>query len=49
LFRLSGSFLATIPQYLPSFQYLEVVSCDKIKKSLLKDFAEQNPLIKVRH
>jgi hypothetical protein len=46
--RLRGSFLPRIPKYLPSFQYLEVVSCDRIKKSLLKDFAKQNPLIKVR-
>jgi hypothetical protein len=45
--RLCGRFLARIPKYLPGFQYLYVVSCDKIKKSLLRDFAKQNPLVKV--
>ena len=44
---LSGSFLAEIPKYLPSFQYLTVIRCDSIEQSLLRDFAKQNPRIKV--
>jgi hypothetical protein len=45
--RLCGRFLERIPKYLPSFQCLEVIRCVRIEKSLLRDFAKQNPLIEV--